>query len=152
VGNYVYFDYVRLAVGDRASGVLNATVDADALNCRRAPDTGYSSLGMFPGGSTVTVLGKNVNGWYFCYGKNTDGKTMLGWSSSDYLILEKKVIKPDVNQDNIVDVVDALLVLQHAIGQKSFTSQQKTMADMDQNGVVDAVDSLLVLQIAVGGK
>ena len=56
------------------------------------------------------------------------------------------VASRDVNQDGATNAVDALLVLQHAVGKVQLTQEQKILADGDENGVIDASDALLILQ------
>ncbi len=56
----------------------------------------------------------------------------------------------DVNQNQSVDVSDALLILQAYVGLATLDSAQTYAADVDGNGVVDVSDALEVLQYYVG--
>ena len=58
----------------------------------------------------------------------------------------------DVNNDGSIDAADALLVLQHAVGQEGriLTGTYFSAADINKDLVVDAVDALLILKRAAG--
>lgn len=58
----------------------------------------------------------------------------------------------DVNNDGSIDAADALLVLQHAVGQEGriLTGTYFSAADINKDSVVDAVDALLILKRAAG--
>ena len=73
----------------------------------------------------VTVVAKQ-NGWYLCSGTTTEGKVAFGWSSGGYLQqLVGNVLKGDVNGDTLVNAVDALYILQAAVGKRTFTPEEK---------------------------
>ena len=124
-------------------------VVADALHCRSGPSGEYSSLGLFPQNGIVTVVAKQ-NGWYLCSGTTTEGKVAFGWSSGGYLQqLVGNVLKGDVNGDTLVNAVDALYILQAAVGKRTFTPEEKQYADLNGDGLTNALDALQVLRIAV---
>jgi len=54
----------------------------------------------------------------------------------------------DVNHDNNVDIVDALLVAQYVVGLPSPIYQEQ--ADVNLDGVINIVDALLIAQYYVG--
>lgn len=61
----------------------------------------------------------------------------------------------DVNADGVIDVIDAMLilrhaVLRHAVQKLTLTADQLTRADLDGNGKVDVQDALLALRLALG--
>lgn len=56
----------------------------------------------------------------------------------------------DVNSDGKVDVTDALLVAQKAVGMKEFDETQMAAADVNKDKKVDVTDALLIAQKAVG--
>jgi len=56
----------------------------------------------------------------------------------------------DVNGQNGVEATDAQLILQYAVGSKTFTQEQKRNADVNDDGKIDAVDSLIILQYISG--
>jgi hypothetical protein len=148
IGKRIYLDHVW--AGLNLEKMKIATVNADALNCRQAPGTGYAALGQFLDGTQVKMLGQSVNGWYYCYGMDADGDPLLGWCSGDYLVVKRPASKGDVNGDDIVNATDALRALQYAIGKTTLTDTQKSKADMNGDGNIDAADSLDILKIAVG--
>jgi hypothetical protein len=68
------------------------------------------------------------------------------------------VLKGDLNGDNKVDVSDALLALQFAIGMKKATATDLTNGDVAPflnnisapDGVIDIADAVAILQKSVG--
>ncbi len=56
----------------------------------------------------------------------------------------------DLNNDKTVDAVDALMVLQHAVGKITLSQQALAVANVSDSGEIDAVDALLILQYSVG--
>lgn len=55
----------------------------------------------------------------------------------------------DVNEDGLIDIVDALLVAQYYVGQNP-QNFNKTYADVNSSGEIDIVDSLLIAKAYVG--
>jgi hypothetical protein len=58
----------------------------------------------------------------------------------------------DMNADQKIDAIDALLMLKFAVGKTIFTTQQETYADVDESGKVDVSDALMILQYSVGKR
>ena len=56
----------------------------------------------------------------------------------------------DVNKDGNINSTDALMVLQHAVGQKTLTGDAKTAADVTKDGNINSSDALKILQYSVG--
>lgn len=56
----------------------------------------------------------------------------------------------DVNKDSTINSSDALLVLQHTVGAKTLSNEQKTLADVTKDSVVNSSDALKILQYTVG--
>lgn len=56
----------------------------------------------------------------------------------------------DVNGDGSINSVDALHVLQHSVGSKTLTDEQKKRADVTKDGNVNSQDALKILQYSVG--
>lgn len=54
----------------------------------------------------------------------------------------------DVNETGAVDILDALLILQHSVGWNVTINEAN--ADVDASGTVNILDALLVLQFSVG--
>ncbi len=63
---------------------------------------------------------------------------------------EELAKRGDINMDDSVNAVDALLVLQAAVGKATLTDKQTAMADLNGDTKIDAVDALAILKIAVG--
>ena len=79
---------------------------------------------------------------------------IFGHPSAGRIIPEKKcralnVLKGDVNGDTLVNAVDALYILQAAVGKRTFTPEEKQYADLNGDGLTNALDALQVLRIAV---
>jgi len=60
------------------------------------------------------------------------------------------VIKGDVNGDDLVNIIDALLISQYTVGMRNFTSTQLSAADVNNDGQVTVVDALFIAQYTVG--
>lgn len=56
----------------------------------------------------------------------------------------------DVNKDNAVNSIDALLVLRASVEAETLTEEQIQCADVNKNGIIDADDALLILQYVTG--
>ena len=56
----------------------------------------------------------------------------------------------DINADGKINSSDALMVLQHAVGQRTLTGNAKTAADVNKDGIINSTDALKILQFAVG--
>jgi hypothetical protein len=55
----------------------------------------------------------------------------------------------DMDYDQAITAVDAVMILQFAVGKITLTEQQEKYADVDNSGVLDAVDALMVLQYSI---
>ncbi len=56
----------------------------------------------------------------------------------------------DVNEDGIINIVDALFIAQSTVGLRAFTSTQSMVADVSRDGLVNIVDALFIAQASVG--
>lgn len=56
----------------------------------------------------------------------------------------------DVDENGSINSVDALLVLQHSVGSKTLTAEQKKRADVTKDGNINSQDALKILQFSVG--
>lgn len=63
---------------------------------------------------------------------------------------EPKAVKGDVNNDGIVDVVDALTILNYSAGKQSLSSDAVKAGDIDGNGYADVIDALTILSYVSG--
>ncbi len=149
MGKRIMLDDLSISLAPQE--LTKATVIADALNCRTAPGTGNPSLGQFLWGEQVAVVGPaSPEGWYYCLGNSTKGTPLVGWCSGDYLTFEPITVSAgDVNGDQTLNALDALLILQFAVNKVNLSALQQTAADITQDGAINAVDALTVLQRAV---
>jgi len=60
------------------------------------------------------------------------------------------VVFGDVNEDGVVDVGDAILVLRSIVGLTTLNARQIKAADVNGDGVVDVGDAILILRRIVG--
>ena len=56
----------------------------------------------------------------------------------------------DVNVDNTIDALDALLALQHTVSKFTLAAQKAGVADVGQDGSISSTDALTILQKCVG--
>ena len=56
----------------------------------------------------------------------------------------------DVNADQQVTIIDALMTLQAAAGKIALTNTQNLAADMNKDGKITAADALVILRLATG--
>ncbi|MCZ6601456.1 MAG: PKD domain-containing protein [Planctomycetota bacterium] len=56
----------------------------------------------------------------------------------------------DVNNDGVVDSIDARLVAEHAVGASSLTPEDAATGDVDRNGQTDERDATAILQFEAG--
>lgn len=56
----------------------------------------------------------------------------------------------DVNGDYKINSNDALLVLMHAVGERTLPANDKKYADMNSDGKINSLDALMILRKAVG--
>jgi hypothetical protein len=110
--------------------------------------------------ASITTSGGDINGQFVTVtvtGKRV-GETVLtvnhsGGSVSITKTCHITVVEPttygDINGDAKVDAVDALTVLQAAVGKTILTQKQTLLADVDGNGDIDAGDALQVLKYGV---
>lgn len=68
----------------------------------------------------------------------------------DHLINTVSDKSGDVNSDGNIDSSDALLVLQHSIGQITLKDEKFTCADVNKDNNINSFDALAILQYAVG--
>ncbi len=65
-------------------------------------------------------------------------------------LTDKAALRGDVNEDTAVNSADALLVLQHSVGQITLTGSRLQAADLNADGIINSADALKILKIAVG--
>lgn len=55
----------------------------------------------------------------------------------------------DINGDETVDSIDALMTLKQAVGYNAISSKQKIYADMNNDGIINSIDALMILRKSV---
>ncbi|MBR3844094.1 MAG: hypothetical protein IKM39_01145, partial [Clostridia bacterium] len=149
VGERFLLDEIAVIANDTVSEFDTYKVAADALHCRSGPSTNQASLGLFAQDTMVTVVAKQT-GWYLCAGIGSDGNMLFGWSSSGYLQqMSDAGLMGDLNGDGSISALDALQILQYAVGKREFTTQESNLADVNKDQAINASDALMVLKIAV---
>lgn len=153
-GDWFVIDQLIAVANVPSQTMKQALVDVDdVLNCRKGPSATYDTVGQFAGNTNLTVMGQDSKGWYFCSGRTTEGSTVVGWCSGDYLILSNYATpEGDVDSDHKVTATDALQILRCVVGKQTFTDDQKIKADVDMDGEVTANDALEVLKIVVNKR
>ena len=58
-----------------------------ALNIRSGAGEGYSSLGRFESDEQIIITGPEANGWYPVLKQNSDGSTVSGYSSAEFIVI-----------------------------------------------------------------
>lgn len=81
--------------------------------------------------------------------RNYDGNrnaTMSGW------VAEPPVLPGDVNEDGIVDRIDANIILKYLAGKLALDDRELLAADYNEDGFVDQIDARLILKISAKTK
>ncbi len=84
---------------------------------------------------------------YTIYLSTSDGTGLQAKASFQYYVA---YTKGDVNEDGVVDELDAVAILRHAVGLKLLTGNKLLAAEVNDDGVVDELDAVKVLRFAVG--
>ena len=79
---------------------------------------------------------------------NTDGTKPPVQDTQSKITIEDYV-KGDVDGDGVVDLADAVLVINHYVGKPVATFNEKA-ADVDGDGVIDLADAVLIINYYVG--
>ena len=79
---------------------------------------------------------------------NTDGTKPPVQDTQSKITIEDYV-KGDVDGDGVVDLADAVLVINHYVGKPVATFNDKA-ADVDGDGVIDLADAVLIINYYVG--
>ena len=88
-----------------------------------------------------------------------DGGKPIKWSNLPPVMPEQDIkvygtldndILGDVNGDDDISVIDAILVMRHTINSNTLTPEQILVADVDSNGIVDIVDAILIQRYVIG--
>lgn len=157
--NYCYVDYPKIIsnsglnyLNENSIFPCNGLVTADILNVRSGPSTANNVIAKIPKDFVVTINGiENISGWYYISFTDENGKYFAGYCSGDYIKLQtKREFLGDVDLSGVVDVADALTILQHSVGKIILSQDTLNCADVNFDGIIDANDALCVLQYSVG--
>ena len=66
--------------------------------------------------------------------------------------LDLNVISGDVNGDEIVNILDILLVVNHIIGYQEFSVSQYFSADMNNDSVINILDVIQIINLILGNN
>lgn len=149
-GTAFLIDHVQAKTDSPEKTMQFATVNADTLNCRSGASADCETLSQFADQTFLMIMGRSVNGWYYCSGQDVNGRTVAGWCSGEYLTRSAFVVHSgDVDANGKVGAEDALLILKSVVGKITLTTKQKSDADVTYDMVVNANDAQGVLKIVV---
>ncbi len=57
------------------------------LRVRSGTGTDYGTVGILDEGTTVSITGESISGWYYLTAVDSEGDTVSGYCSSDYIVL-----------------------------------------------------------------
>ena len=83
---------------------------------------------------------------YVIWTDNRNGINNVYYSSNKPL----DILLGDINRDELVNIVDILMVINHIIGVQYFSSQQFLAADINNNNVVNILDIIQIINIILG--
>ena len=99
----------------------------------------------------VNNLTKEDSGYYFAVADNKNWANFSRVSDSVSLDVDGGLLTlGDADKNGIVNVTDALLILQCSVKKLSFDQSAQLSADVNFDGEITVTDALLVLQFAVG--
>ena len=99
----------------------------------------------------VNNLTKEDSGYYFAVVDNKNWANFSRVSDSVSLDVDGGLLTlGDADKNGIVNVTDALLILQYSVKMLSFDQSAQLSADVNFDGEITVTDALLVLQFAVG--
>ncbi len=109
------------------------------------PSTGQLIDTLTGHSSDVYSVSFNHDGTLLANGSE-DGTALL-WDMGPY---SGKIIYGDVNDDGQVTPADAVLVMQHVVGEVTLNSEQQIRADVTNDGTLSCLDAALILQKITG--
>ena len=99
----------------------------------------------------ITDLTKEDSGYYFVFASSDNWVNFARISDSVSLDVDGGLLTlGDADKNGIVNVTDALLILQCSVKKLSFDQSAQLSADVNFDGEITVTDALLVLQFAVG--
>lgn len=138
--------------------------EGDTLNFRMktSSETNYDTLGFYVNSQlrgelmsgnvdwenvsyTAPADGKYFFQWRFVKDTSIDGYHDCGYVD-DVELVRANQLMGDVNGDNTVSALDALIVLRYSLSLITLSDNQLQLADINGNGTVDANDALMLLR------
>ena len=83
-----------------------------------------------------------------CYNENYDDVTLS--ASNGKVTVNTSFNKTgDINNDGVVDILDATMIQKFAVDKINLTDKQKELADVNDDGVVDILDATMIQKFSV---
>jgi hypothetical protein len=137
---------------DSCTSLTSVTIPNSVTNISDDAFYGCTSLWSVIIPSSVLSIGDDA--FYKCYNltlygeKNSYAKQ---YASENGLAFSEIIVKKgDINGDDKITSFDALMALQSAVGKRTLTDLQKSVADVNNDGKVTSADALKILRFASG--
>ncbi len=121
------------------------------VNIRTGPSTDSTVITAKDGGTRLYIIANREGNW-FPVRFESNGLVLDGYCHSNYVTVDfdsEVVVFGDADGNGWVNMNDALLVLQNAVGKVVFTEKLHYTCNVDFLGGISMSDALLVLQKAV---
>jgi len=130
--------------------VLKGGADGSAPGVPTADNIAYiDQMAATETGVSFTAYPKELTkGTYYVY--LVGGGTAFAQSQVASFEYDRKYTLGDVNDDGVINSIDAVLILRAAVGKTELTSVQEKAADTNKDGEINAIDAANVLRKAVG--
>lgn len=165
-GTYRFGVFSKIDMGTRtywylAPGVAEVTLAAgDTLHVTFNTDTGCEYRHVSGANPIVVSTAHNGEGAPVTYGSiahsvrgETDESDCVAFVSSDTFLFAEALLvgKPgDANHDREIDLMDALLIMRHALGEDcGFDLYELYCADLNKDGAIDLLDAVAVMRASL---
>lgn len=137
-----------LALKGDASGNAPTTPTADNIVYINQAEKGANGKASFTG--TDAAYPKELRtGTYYVY-LVSEGKAFKAENYAAKFSYDQVWKIGDANGDGVVNIQDAVVILQYCVGNLSLNGSLKLAADANRDGVVNIQDAVIVLQYCVG--
>lgn len=131
-----------------ASGNAPTTPTADNIVYINQAEKGANGKASFTG--TDAAYPKELRtGTYYVY-LVSEGKAFKAENYAAKFLYDQVWKIGDANGDGVVNIQDAVVILQYCVGNLSLNGSLKLAADANRDGVVNIQDAVIVLQYCVG--
>lgn len=131
-----------------ASGNASTTPTADNIVYINQAEKGANGKASFTG--TDAAYPKELRtGTYYVY-LVSEGKAFKAENYAAKFSYDQVWKIGDANGDGVVNIQDAVVILQYCVGNLSLNGSLKLAADANRDGVVNIQDAVIVLQYCVG--